>query len=103
MLNLVALFLLLAVLVIVFYGVIAIHGIPADIAKARQHPHQDAIAAACWVSLLFLGVLWPFLWIWAMMYRPDRGWGFGATAKPAAELEARVAALEAELAARSKG
>jgi hypothetical protein len=23
-----------------------------------------------------LHVLWPFLWIWAMMYQPDRGWGF---------------------------
>jgi len=103
MLNLVALLVLVAVVLIVFYGIIAIHGIPADIARARQHPHQDAIAAACWVSLLFLGVLWPLLWIWAMMYRPDRGWGFGPTARPTAALEARIAALEAELAARGRG
>jgi hypothetical protein len=23
-----------------------------------------------------LFTLWPFLWIWAVTYRPDRGWGF---------------------------
>src|SRR5262249_26211262 len=23
-----------------------------------------------------LHALWPFLWIWAMLYRPERGWGF---------------------------
>jgi hypothetical protein len=28
------------------------------------------------VSLFTLHALWPFLWIWAMLYRPDRGWGF---------------------------
>jgi len=27
------------------------------------------------VNLFTLGVLWPFLWIPAMLYRPDRGWG----------------------------
>jgi hypothetical protein len=59
-----------------FYGIIAIHDIPAQIAEKRHHPHADAIHAAGWVSLFTLHVLWPFLWIWAMMYRPDRGWGF---------------------------
>jgi len=24
------------------------------------------------VSVATLGVLWPFLWIWAMLYRPRR-------------------------------
>ncbi len=59
-----------------FYGIIAIHDVPYEIAKSRDHPHQDAIHAAGWVSLFTLHVLWPFLWIWAMLYRPDRGWGF---------------------------
>ena len=44
--------------------------------KRRQHPHQDAIHAAGWVSLFTLHALWPFLWIWAMAFRPERGWGF---------------------------
>ena len=74
-LNYFALGLLVFVVVVIFYGVIAIHDIPAKIAEARHHPHQDAIHAAGWVSLFTLHVLWPFLWIWAMAYRPDRGWG----------------------------
>ena len=75
-LNYFALFLLVFVVVVLFYGIIAIHDIPYMIAEARHHPHQDAIYAAGWVSLFTLHAIWPFLWIWAMAYRPDRGWGF---------------------------
>jgi hypothetical protein len=86
--------------VVLFYGIIAIHDIPHIIAKSRNHPHQDAIHAAGWVSLFTLHALWPFLWIWAMAYRPDRGWGL--TTAPAvgagqSELDAlreRIAHLE---------
>ncbi len=74
-LNYFALGLLVFVVVVIFYGIIAIHDIPAKIAEARHHPHQDAIHAAGWVSLFTLHALWPFLWIWAMAYRPERGWG----------------------------
>jgi hypothetical protein len=59
-----------------FYGIIAIHDIPYEIAKHRNHPQQDAIHVAGWVSLFTLHILWPFLWIWATLYREDRGWGF---------------------------
>jgi hypothetical protein len=106
-LNYFALGLLFFVVVVLFYGIIAIHDIPYLIAKSRDHPHQDAIHAAGWVSLFTLHVLWPFLWIWAMAYRPERGWGFhhpGPTAAaPAAdgneldELRRRIADLEAKL------
>ncbi len=75
-LNYFALGLLCFVVVVLFYGIIAIHDIPHVIAKGRDHPHEDAIYAAGWVSLFTLHALWPFLWIWAMAYRPDRGWGF---------------------------
>jgi hypothetical protein len=75
-LNYFALGLLLFVVVVLFYGIIAIHDIPYLISKSRDHPHQDAIHAAGWVSLFTLHALWPFLWIWAMAYRPERGWGF---------------------------
>jgi hypothetical protein len=104
-LNYFALFLLFFVVVVIFYAIIAIHDIPHLIAKARHHPHQDAIHAAGWVSLFTLHAIWPFLWIWAMAYRPDRGWGFSAApeeaAQPAtlaeelAELRQRIASLEA--------
>jgi len=76
MLEYVALGILMFAVITVFYGVIAIHDIPYEIAKHRNHPHQDALNIAGWVSLLTLHVLWPFLWIWATLYREDRGWGF---------------------------
>ena len=67
-----------------------------EIAKARDHPHQDAIGAAGWVSLFTLHVIWPFLWIWAMMYKPGRGWGFAppATGKDARDSEASAGRKE---------
>lgn len=76
MLEYIALGLLIFTGVTLFYGIIAIHDIPYEIAKKRQHPHQDAIHVSGWVSLFTLHTIWPFLWIWATLYRPDRGWGF---------------------------
>ncbi|MET4040989.1 DUF3302 domain-containing protein [Bradyrhizobium sp. RT6a] len=93
-LDYVALAILILVLLLVVYGVVAVWGIPYEIAKRRDHPHQDAIGAATWVSLFTLGALWPFLWIWAMAYRPDRGWGLSGAAAAPAELEKRISALE---------
>lgn len=42
----VALFLLIAIVALVIYGIVAVYDIPYEIAKARNHPHQDAIGAA---------------------------------------------------------
>jgi hypothetical protein len=105
-LNYFALGILIFVVVVLFYGIIAIHDIPHIIAKSRNHPHQDAIHAAGWVSLFTLHALWPFLWIWAMAYRPDRGWGFGTSqggqpppqlTTELEELRSRIAVLEEKL------
>ena len=104
-LNYFALFALVFVVIVLFYGIIAIHDIPYLIAKGRHHPHQDAIHAAGWVSLFTLHALWPFLWIWSMAWRPERGWGFGPggaqgedrstlLADEIAELRQRIARLE---------
>jgi len=76
-----ALFLVFFVFIAVFYGIIVIHDIPYEIAVHRNHPHQDAIHVAGWISLFTLGVIWPFLWIWATLYREDRGWGFQEQSK----------------------
>lgn len=92
-LNYFALGVLLFVVVVLFYGIIAVHDIPHLIAKSRSHPHQDAIHAAGWVSLFTLHALWPFLWIWAMVYRPDSGWGVAA----APEVDARPSSHAREL------
>ena len=106
-LNYFALGLLFFVVIVLVYGIIAIHDIPARIAAKRHHPHEDAIHAAGWISLFMLHVLWPFLWIWAMAYKPERGWGFadkpGEPSSPAEraaaldELKRRVAEIEARL------
>lgn len=100
MLDYVALGLLFFVVIVLFYGIIAIHDIPYEIAKKRDHPHQDAIHVTGWVSLLTLHILWPFLWIWATLYRPDRGWGFKdgrSDHDHLARLEAQVADLSTRL------
>jgi Protein of unknown function (DUF3302) len=111
-LNYVALGILLFVVGVLFLGIIAIHDIPCSIAKSRKHPHQDAIQAAGWVSMFTLHALWPFLWIWAMAYRADRGWGFSSglggraedrLAEELAEIRQRIARLEALGEAKSQG
>lgn len=102
MLSYVALFLLLFVALVLFYGVIIIHDIPYEIAKKRNHPHQDAIHVAGWVSLFTLHVLWPFLWIWATLYRPDRGWGFEQIQAQQEADEAQITALQQALDAHAQ-
>lgn len=107
-----ALFLLVFVALVLFYGIIAIHDIPYEIAQRRGHPHQDAIHVAGWVSLFTLHVLWPFLWIWATLYREDRGWGFSAKgtgtggdagSDEVAALRAEVSRLERRVAQLEQG
>jgi Protein of unknown function (DUF3302) len=102
-LDYLALGILFFVVITLFYAIIAIHDVPYEIAKHRNHPHQDAIHVAGWVSLFTLHAIWPFLWIWAMTYRPDRGWGLSERGGPEsldqlslglARLEERVAHLE---------
>lgn len=100
MLDYVALGILIFAAVVLFYGIIVLHDIPYEIAVHRDHPHQDAIHAAGWVSLFTLHALWPFLWIWAMLYRKDRGWGFHHGSTPQAEaeyLEGQLAELRQRL------
>ena len=91
-----ALGILIFVILTLAYGMIIIHDIPYHIAKKRDHPHQDAIHAAGWVSLFTLHAIWPFLWIWATVYRPERGYGFGESGA-ANQLRERVEKLEARL------
>jgi len=49
-----ALFLLLMSLTAVFYLFIYIHDLPHKIAKERNHPHEESIHIACWLSLVTL-------------------------------------------------
>jgi hypothetical protein len=59
-----------------FYGIIVIHDIAYEICVRRNHPHQEVIHYTGSISLFTLHAIWPFLWIWATLYREDSGWGF---------------------------
>lgn len=110
-----ALFVLFLVILVIAYGIIAIHDIPYLVAKSRNHPHQDAIHYGGWVSLFTLHAIWPFLWIWATAYHPEGGYAGRPNAgipkartpdSPSLEaiqdqvtaLKMRITELEAELA-----
>ena len=89
---------LIFVAVVMFYAIIAIHDIPYEIAVKRNHPHQDVLYVAGWVSLFTLHAIWPFLWIWAMLYREDRGWGMDTSGGDDTLLRDRLEAIESRLA-----
>ena len=55
------------------FGAIAIVDIPYNIAVQRNHPHQDAIRQAGWISLFTLHALWPLVWVWAAACAEDPG------------------------------
>ena len=72
MLDIFALF-VLAVLLLTAIAVIGVLGaLPGRIAHARAHPQADAIAVGGWLGLLFGGVLWPLVMIWAYTRSPGR-------------------------------
>ena len=66
-----ALFILfvLAIAVVVIAGMLGAW--PGRIARRRGHPQADAVAVGGWLGLLFFGVLWPLVMIWAYM-KPER-------------------------------
>src|SRR3982751_5211800 len=97
-----ALAILIFTILVLAYGMIAIHDIPYHMALKRDHPHADAIHVGGWISLFTLHAIWPFLWIWAAAYHPVYGYAGRRPEKQAGDLEeseARVAALEKKLAA----
>jgi len=105
MLEYAALALLIVIVTFIIYLVIYIHDIPYEIAKKRDHPHQDAIHVAGWVSLFLLHTIWPLLWIWAYLYKPGEkflqmevtGAGSEEHAKKIEQLEEQVQVLSAAL------
>jgi hypothetical protein len=105
MLEYAALALLIVMVIFIIYLVIYIHDIPYEIAKKRDHPHQDAIHIAGWVSLFLLHTIWPLLWIWAYLYKPGEkflqmevtGAGSEEQGKRIEQLEGQVNALSTTL------
>lgn len=106
-LTYVALGILIFVVVVLAFAAIAAATVPHAIARARNHPHQDAIGAAGWISLLTLHAIWPIVWVWSLAWRPDRGWGFAtpssAPEAPAALTNADVEDLRNRIASSAHG
>jgi hypothetical protein len=59
----------LLVTAIVAFGVLG--SLPGRVAHTRNHPHAEAVAVGGWLGMLFGGVLWPIVMIWA--YAGDTG------------------------------
>jgi hypothetical protein len=104
MLEYVALVLLLLSITALFYIFIFIHDLPYRTARKRNHPQQEAIHYACWLSLFTLHAIWPLVYLWAVMDQRAPLIGSDKAFIPSspqsgdaaliAALEARIAALE---------
>jgi len=102
MLEYAALALLIVMVTFIIYLVIYIHDIPYEIAKKRDHPHQDAIHIAGWVSLFLLHTIWPILWIWAYLYKPgEKFMQFELSGAGSEQQNARIDQLEKQVLALS--
>ncbi|MEM9222189.1 MAG: DUF3302 domain-containing protein [Pseudomonadota bacterium] len=64
---LVVLAVILASFVVAF---ITLARMPGALARKRGHPQADAITVGGWLGLLFGGVLWPLMMIWACYRTP---------------------------------
>jgi hypothetical protein len=98
-LDYLALALIFSSLTLVFYTFIYIHDLPHKIAKQRDHPHEEAIHVACWLSLFTLHAMWPLVFTWAVSHKKQPHAPPGPTAPPGAngELAHRLVVLEERL------
>jgi Na+/H+ antiporter NhaD/arsenite permease-like protein len=98
-LDYLALVLLMVSLTLVFYTFIYIHDLPHKIAKEREHPHEEAIHVACWLSLFTLHAMWPLVFTWAVMHKKPSHVPSPAIPQPGhnGDLAHRIAALEERL------
>ena len=103
MLEYITLGMMIFVGIVFFYGIIAIHDIPYEIAKKRGHPHLEAIHYAGWISMFTLHSIWPFLWIWATIYHADRGYGFSDSGGNNQKIFAKLEAIERRVETLERG
>ena len=97
-LDYLALLLLLLSVTAVFYLFIYIHDLPYQIAKSREHPHEEAIHVACWLSLFTLHAMWPLVFTWAVSHKKQPHEPYSGLAPGMnGNLSNRLAALEQRL------
>jgi len=101
-LDYLALVILLMGFTLVFYTFVYIHDLPHKYAKQRDHPHEEAIHVACWLSLFTLHAIWPLVFLWAVSHKKGEAarvivsteGGKPDLATRLAELESRLKNLE---------
>ena len=98
-LDYLSLIILLLGLTLTFYAFIYIHDLPHKIAQQREHPHEEAIHVACWLSLFTLHAMWPLVFTWAVSHKKQAHESSLAGAPPGTDgdLSQRVAILEERL------
>lgn len=65
MLDIVTLLIISTVVVVGMAFILWLAAVPGQIARQRNHPQSDAIAACGWLSLLTCFVVWPVAVVWA--------------------------------------
>ena len=96
-LDYLALVILLMGLTLVFYTFVYIHDLPHKIAKQREHPHEEAIHVACWLSLFTLHAIWPVVFMWAVAHKKGGAAHVVVSTEVKPDLATRLAELEARL------
>jgi hypothetical protein len=105
MLETLALVMLCLSVTAIFYIFIFIHDLPHRMAKKRNHPQQEAIHYACWLSLFTLHAIWPLVFLWSVSNRDPVRVAVEGDGEPSGAAE-RIAALEkriAELESKNTG
>jgi hypothetical protein len=103
-LDYLSLVILLMGFTLVFYTFVYIHDLPHTIAKQREHPHEESIHVACWLSLFTLHTLWPLVFMWAVSHKKGEAARIVVTTEEGkpdmltrlGELEARLKSLESK-------
>jgi len=88
-LDIFALIVILLLLAVVIWLVVLLGSWPGNIARKRNHPQAEAIAALGWIGIITLGASWLIAIVWAY-YIPSRD-------KQSADLNKRIESLENQL------
>jgi hypothetical protein len=89
-LDIFALFVIALLIGVAIWLVVLLGSLPGDIARKRQHPQAEAIAALGWVGIITLGASWLIAIVWAY-YIP------AGSRSPDVELKKRIESLEDQL------